>query len=163
MPQLDFTAFAPQLVWLAITFVVLYLLMAKGALPRIAEVLEERQDRIADDLEQAQKLRGEADQAIEAYEEALADARERAHALGVQARDAAQAAADKRNAEHEEKGRRTMAEAEARIAAARAEAMGNVREVAGEAARAATAKLIGIDIDGPAALEAVDGAMGEGE
>ncbi len=163
MPQLDFTTFAPQLVWLAITFVVLYLLMAKGALPRIAEVLEERQDRIADDLEQAQKLRGEADQAIRAYEEALVEARERAHSMGLQARDAAQAAADKRSAEHEEKAQRTMAEAEARIVAARAEAMGNVREVASEAARAATAKLIGVEIDGPAALHAVDGALKEGE
>jgi F-type H+-transporting ATPase subunit b len=146
MPQLDIAAFAPQLVWLAISFVVLYLLMARVALPRITEVLEERHDRIADDLEQAQKLR-----------------QERAHAMGTEAREAAAAEAAKRGAEHDARMHETLAEAEARITAARNEAMGNLREVASEAARAATAKLIGIEVESPAAFGAVDAALEEGE
>jgi F-type H+-transporting ATPase subunit b len=163
MPQLDIAAFAPQLVWLAISFVVLYLLMARVALPRITEVLEERHDRIADDLEQAQKLRQEADEAIQTYEAALAEARERAHSMGTEAREAAAAEAAKRGAEHDARMHETLAEAEARITAARNEAMGNLREVASEAARAATAKLIGIEVESAAALGAVDAAINEGE
>ena len=87
MPQLDFGDYAPQLVWLAITFGIMYLLMARVALPRIATVLEERRDRIANDLAQADQLRRETDQAIAAYEKALADAKARANAIAQETRD----------------------------------------------------------------------------
>ncbi|HHI81664.1 MAG TPA: F0F1 ATP synthase subunit B', partial [Rhizobiales bacterium] len=44
MPQLDTSTFMPQLVWLAITFFVLYVIMTRLALPRIGGAIEQRQD-----------------------------------------------------------------------------------------------------------------------
>jgi predicted flavoprotein YhiN len=81
MPQLTIADFPPQLVWLAITFVVLYFLMARVAIPRISDVLENRQNRIATDLEEARKLSDDADNAKAEYEAALADARSKAHGI----------------------------------------------------------------------------------
>ncbi len=68
---LDAGTFAPQLVWLALTFGLLYLLLKRFALPRVGEVIEERRDRIQRDLEKAEKLKAETAQALATYEQAL--------------------------------------------------------------------------------------------
>ncbi len=78
MPQLDVSAFSPQIIWLIITFVILYALMAKVALPRIGNILEQRQARIDDNLDAAQSLRRESNTDAESYDQAIAGARENA-------------------------------------------------------------------------------------
>ena len=83
MPQMEFADYAPQLIWLAITFITLYVLMSRVALPRIADVLEQRQLRVTNDLEQAAALRDEAAKALEAYEATMAEARSKAHAIAM--------------------------------------------------------------------------------
>ena len=60
MPQFDPTMFATQLVWLAITFSILFLLMKKVALPRISQVLNERKYKNEENLEKAEQLKNEA-------------------------------------------------------------------------------------------------------
>src|SRR3989304_2846335 len=81
MPQLNPLDWGPQLIWLLITFGILYLLMVYVALPRIGGVIGARAAHIAKDLAQADKLRRETEEAIAAYEQALAEARQKAHAL----------------------------------------------------------------------------------
>ena len=56
-PPLDAGTFAPQLIWLALTFGLLYLLLKRFYLPRVGEVIEERRERIQRDLAQAEKLK----------------------------------------------------------------------------------------------------------
>ena len=81
MPQLNPLDWGPQLIWLLITFGVLYLLMVNVALPRIGSVIEARADRIAKDLAEADRLRRQTEEAIAAYEQALAEAKQKAHAI----------------------------------------------------------------------------------
>ena len=85
MPQLDPSSFASQLVWLTITFVIFYLVMARVALPRISEVLETRQNRIAYDLETATTLKAEAESVLAEYEASMASAHADSQALLAQA------------------------------------------------------------------------------
>ena len=80
MPQLEVSTFVPQLFWLAITFGLLFLLMAKLGLPRVGGLLEARRKRIDDDLAQAAQLKAEAEAALAAYQQTMAAARAQAQA-----------------------------------------------------------------------------------
>jgi F-type H+-transporting ATPase subunit b len=154
MPQLEFADFAPQLVWLAITFGLLWILMARVALPRVSDVLLSREQRITNDLDAAERLNNEAQEALKAYETALAEARAKANALAVEKRAKVQAKAEAAQAEAEARLAERAAEAEAQIQAARNEAMGNVREIASAAATGVVTQLLG-DVPDDAALNAV--------
>ena len=81
MPQLDFSTFGNQIFWLVVTLVAIYLILDRIALPRIAEVLAERQDRITGDIAAAEDLKAQALAAEEAYNKALAEARTEAQPL----------------------------------------------------------------------------------
>jgi len=161
MPQLNFHDFPPQVVWLAIVFVVLYILMAKVALPRVGEVLKSRADKISGDLDRATSLKTQSDQAIATYEKALADARAQA---GAVSRDTAAALA-KRSAERQATLggdlNNRIKTAEANIAAAKAKAMAEIQNVAAGIAVDATRRLAGLDVSTGDAAQAVAGAMQE--
>lgn len=159
LPQLDPTTFPPQLVWLAISFALLYVLMSKVALPKVGQVLEQRQERITADLEKAQALRDEASAVMAAYEKALADARAQAQAVIAEAAAAvSKEQADRQAAFAADLAARTKA-AEQRIVAAKDQALANVRSVAVDIARVTAEKLGGIEVDEAAADAAVAAAI----
>ena len=148
LPQLDLTSFPPQLFWLAISFVVLYLLLSRLALPRVTDILRTREEKIAGDLDQAERLNREAGDALKGYEQALAEARAKATDIAAQTRAAVQAEADARQAEAEARFAAQTAEAETRIRATRDQAMSQVREIASDTATALVSRLLGASPDG---------------
>jgi F-type H+-transporting ATPase subunit b len=156
-PPFDPTTFASQLVWLAITFVVLYVLMAKVALPRVGGIIESRQKRIADDIAEAGALKAQSDAALTAYEQALAEARARAQAIANETRDKQAAEAEARRKQLEGELNAKLADAEKTIAATKTAAMANVRGIAADATKAIVEQLTG---KAPADA-AVDAAVGE--
>jgi len=158
MPQLDFATFAPQLIWLTLVFGVLYLVMARVALPRIATVIEERRDRIADDLDTAAQLKSDTDDAIASYETALAEARTKAHTIAQETRDRLTAETDAHRADLEGQLAARIADAEKRITATKDKALTSVRDVAVDVADAITQQLLG-DSDRAAAERAVDSEL----
>lgn len=155
MPQLDTATFLPQLVWLAITFVLLYVLMAKVALPRVADVMDERKRRLDHDLEEAARLKRETETAIAEYEAALASARAKAQGIGgdIRAKLAAEAAAER--ARVDAQIAETTKKAEASILAAKEAALSSLSGVAGETARDIVAKLTGSAPDQAAVTAAI--------
>lgn len=161
LPQLDPSKFATQLFWLAVTFVLLYLLMSRVALPRVRDVLEERDRRISDDLEKAEKLKEEAEAVLAEYEKAVADARRQAQAAMAAATEKAGAETAKQQQALADKLATQVAEAETRIAGAKAQAMENVRQVSIEVARDAVVRLIGGDVAETDATKAVDAVLKE--
>ena len=157
LPQLDVSRFPPQLFWLAVTFILLYLLMSKLALPRVGDILRSREEKIAGDLNRAEQLNKDADAALKGYEQALAEARAKATEIAAQTRAAIQAVADARQAEAEARLSAQAAEAEASIRATRDQALSQVREIATDTAVAVVARLLGDQPD----ASSVDAAVSE--
>jgi F-type H+-transporting ATPase subunit b len=156
-PPFQSENFPSQLFWLTLSFVLLYVLMAKIALPRVGSILHERSKRIADDIATAQRFKERSDAAHAAYEKALSDARSRAQGIANATREQQAAAAEQTNKRLEAELHERLAAAEKSIAATRSAAMGNVGAIASDTASAIVERLIG---QAPAAHE-VAAALGE--
>lgn len=130
MPQLDFSTFPNQIFWLLVTLVVIYLILTRVALPRIAAVLAERAGTITNDLTAAEELKQKAVAAEKAYNDALIRARSEAAKIVADAKTEIQkdlnAAIAKADAEIAAKA----AESENRIAEIEAGAVDAIAQVA---------------------------------
>jgi F-type H+-transporting ATPase subunit b len=142
-PPFDPSTFSSQLLWLAITFGFFYFFMARVVLPRIGNILEDRRDRISQDLVEAQRLKEETDASIAAYEQELAEARHKAHIIAGEANDKARAAADLEREKVETELAGNLADAETRIGEIRDAAMAEVEAIASDTAQAIVSQLIG--------------------
>ncbi len=142
-PPFDPHTFAPQLVWLAISFAALYLIMSRLALPRIASVLAERRERIQSDLAEAERFKAETDAALKSYEKSLADARGKAQGMAKDMRDRMAADTDRERRRIDDANATKLAETETRIADTKARALANVDALAAETASDIVERLIG--------------------
>ena len=161
MPQLDLATFPTQLIWLAITFLALYAVMATIGLPRVGGVIAARRARIDGDLEKAAQMKNEAEAVIAAYEKALAEARMQAQITLRETTEQLNARSAARQHEVVEQLNRETHAAERRIAEAKAQALASLRDIAVEATREAAQRLAGVALDSARAAAAVDGAMRE--
>ena len=161
MPQLNTHDFAPQLVWLAIAFLALYLVMSRMAVPRISETLAKRQAKIQGDLDAAEQANKETHELIAAYEKRLADTREEARRLLRDQGEADAAAAAARFSELHDRLARQIDEAEKRIARQRDDVMAGLAHMAEDIGRDVYAKVAGQPADG-AALAAKVAAAAQG-
>ncbi|HEU4476485.1 MAG TPA: ATP F0F1 synthase subunit B [Methyloceanibacter sp.] len=144
MPQLEPHDWAPQLIWLVVTFGILYLLMVYVALPRIGAVIEARAGQIAKDLAAADQLRRETEEAIAAYEQALAEAKQKAHAIVDEGRNKLKEETTAERAKLDVELGKKSAEAERRIHEAKNSAMREVNAVAADVAADIVRQLIGV-------------------
>jgi F-type H+-transporting ATPase subunit b len=158
-PPFNSETYASQLIWLVLTFVALYVVMSKLALPRIKGIIDARHGRIASDLAEAQRLKEGAEAATVAYEKVLADARNNAQGIAAKNRDKLMAAADERRKATEDRLNKKLEEADKAIAATKAAAMGNVKTIATDAASAIVQQLIGAAPDAKAVDTAIADAL----
>lgn len=150
---------ASQLFWFAITFIALYVFMAKIGLPHVGGIIKERHGRIAGDLAAANRYKTEADAAIAAYENALSEARTRAQIIAAETHNRLNAEAEQTRKALEERLNAKLAAAETTIAATKARAMENVRGIAADAAATIVARLTGVSPAEKVVADAVESAL----
>ena len=158
MPQLDFSTplTVSQVVWGAIIFVVLYILLSQTGLPKVASVLEERAAKISRDLNEARAAKASADSGMAEADQATVKARSEAQAAISSALDEAKKAAAAQSETLNVRLEKQLQDAETQIAQARASAMTALRQVATETADTVVTRLTGM----PADAARLDGAIG---
>jgi F-type H+-transporting ATPase subunit b len=159
-PPFDPHTFPSQILWLVICFGLFYMFLKRVVIPRIGNILNVRSNRIAQDLAQAEKLKNEADAAVAAYEQELAEARAKANAIGQAASNAAKAEAETKRKQVEAELAGKLAKAEARIAKIKSSALADVSTIAADTATAIVERLIGGKVD-KAAVDAAVKAVQE--
>ena len=75
MPQLDPTYWASQAFWLILVFTTLYILISKFYLPKIKDNLDNRENKIKEDLENANKFKEQSEVKLKEYDVILENAK----------------------------------------------------------------------------------------
>ena len=158
-PPFASETYASQLLWFAIAFGLLYYVMSRLALPRVAAVMENRSVRIAGDLAEAERLRAESEAAGAAYEKSLNDARARAKTIAQEMREALTAESDSKRKAIEAELHERIKASEETIATRTADAMASVRGIAADTASVIVERLTGQAPDRRAVEAALDRTM----
>ncbi len=155
MPQLDISTWPPQLFWLAVTFLALYFVISRVAIPRTGGVIALRKSTIDGDLAAAQKLKTETDNAIKSYEAALAEAKAKAQAINIENRNTLNAEIEAERAKLDAALGAKISTAEKKVAASRDKALGEVADMAADIASQIVQQLTGAKITKAAVSAAV--------
>lgn len=142
-PPFDPATFPSQLLWLALSFAALYLLMSKIALPRMGSIVDDRKARIDADIAAAEADQQKTDAAIASYEKALAEAKDKARGIADATNQSIKTELDGKRKAVEADLAAKVSDAEARIATTKTAAMAHVDEIASETAQAVVTQLVG--------------------
>ncbi|KAB7643692.1 hypothetical protein [Polymorphobacter fuscus] len=154
MPQFDPTTWLPQLAWLAAIFAVLYFAVIRPTLPKVGRVIDERETRVAGDLDAAEAAKAEADAIRTRYDTGMAAARDAAQARVAAAQADAAGAAEARLKDLAAVLDGKATDAAARLAGARDAARATLAATTTELTAEAVTRLTGLSVP-PAEIEAV--------
>ncbi|HFB2047685.1 MAG: hypothetical protein HRT83_02680 [Hyphomicrobiaceae bacterium] len=146
LPQFNVPDMAPQLIWLALTFGFMYLVLSRTTLPSIASVIEERQTHIQRDLDNAERLKVEADQALVVYEQKLAQAHARAKIIVTESQERVAAEVSEGHSKSEVDLARQMSEAQERIGLAKTRAVHHIDAIVVEMVGEIITRLADVDV-----------------
>jgi F-type H+-transporting ATPase subunit b len=161
MPQLDISTWPPQLFWLAVTFLALYFVISRVAIPRTGGVIALRKSTIDGDLASALRLKVETENAVKSYEAALADAKAKANAIATENRNKLNAEIEAERAKLDAALGAKIATAEKKVAASRDQALKEVAQMAADIAGQIVQQLTGAKVTKAAAAAAVPKNLGK--
>lgn len=147
--------FASQLFWLLIVFGIIFFGIGRGMLPKIQSTVEDREKKIAEDLERAQAARHEAEETEAAWRARMDITRADAAKIAQEAKQESAKATDARVKKAVDKINLKVDAAEGKIRDAVAAARAEIEAVASDAAQDMVARLTGIKVAKTEAADAV--------
>lgn len=134
MPQFDFSVFPSQLFWLVICFFTMLFIMSKFIIPKTAEMINLRKDKIDGDLEKAAEIKQQVELALEKYNKALQEANAKANISLQKTKDELAETINRRQADLSARLKAEIEAGEKKIAASKEKALLKVEEVSAELA-----------------------------
>jgi len=161
MPQLNQLpdVILSQLFWLALVLGFIYFVIARGMVPKIQATVDQRDQRIADDLAAAEKAKADADATEEAYRQKMDESRAEAMKRTSAAKQAGALATEKRLAKAEKSIQDKAAKAEAKVRESREAALANLESVAAELTQDIVGKVASVSVSKDEAAKAVKAAL----
>ncbi len=148
-------------IWELVSFLLFFVVLVRIGWPRIAAMLDARADRVKAELEEASRLRIEAEQLLKQAEADRAAALKEAEQLLARAKAEAERVAAAAAAEAEAAAKRRERMAMDRIAAAEAHALTEVRNAAAEIATAAARSVIAEQMDPATDAKLIDQSVAD--
>ena len=141
MPQLDFSTFSSQSFWLVVSFGLMWLIIAKMIVPKITDILNQRQRKIDDYLNAAGEFKQAAEAALEKYRQALKKANDEAAEEMHKASEELHRTIAERDAETSRRLQEMLLENERQIAENRHQTMEQIEKISVALAAGIAAKL----------------------
>lgn len=156
LPQLDPASYPSQIFWLIITFVLMFVFFSRKSLPEISSTIENRSERIKNDLDSAERLKQEVEGVQASYEESLSSAREQSQYMYKDIEDDIKKKAEKYEATFKASSDKKVASLEKNIVKARKQAIKEMSDVAAQVAADAAEMIIGVRTDDKNAKDIVN-------
>lgn len=141
MPQFDFSVFPSQLFWLVVCFFAMLFIMSKFIIPRAAEMIILRKEKIDGDLERAAEIKQQVELALEKYNKALQDANSKANISLQKTKDELAETINRKQADLSARLKSEIEAGEKKIAASKEKALQKVEEASAELVVAVLNKL----------------------
>ncbi len=164
MPQLNQLSdvLLSQLFWLALVLGFIYFVIGRGMVPKIQSTVDQRDQKIADDLAAADRAKAEADESEEAFRLRMDDSRAEAMKTTAAAKAEGAKATEQKIAKADASIQAKLAKAEEKIRASRKEALANIETIAAELAQDITGKVAGLKVSRDDAAKAVKSELTHG-
>jgi F-type H+-transporting ATPase subunit b len=150
-----------ELIFGALAFLAVFLVLARFAFPRINQGLKQRTNRIKEDLEKAEATRNEAQEILERYENQLQEARGEANRIIEESRKTADSMRRELLARAEDEANQLVSRAQEEIRGERDRAFGELRRQVGELSVELASRVVGSELDKQKQMRLVDGYIDE--
>jgi F-type H+-transporting ATPase subunit b len=147
---------ADELIFGSLAFIVVFVVLARYAFPRLNKGLKDRQEKIRGDLERAEGARKEAESSLQRYERQLQEARAEAGTIVEDARKTAEQMRRDLLARAEDESRQIVARAQEEIRAERDRAIQELRVTLAETSVDLAARVVGESLDRERQIRLVD-------
>ncbi len=157
MPQLAQLPeiFWSQLFWLSLVFGIIFFAIGRGMVPKIQSTVDQRDQKIADELAAAERAKAEADDSEEAFRLRMDQSRAEAMKATAAAKAEGAKATEQKLAKADASIQAKLIKAEEKIRASRDEALAEIEAVAAELTQDIVSRLTGAKIDKKDAAYAV--------